>query len=619
MAETFKQNQDVFSFVKTEETAFQRPVKISEGYEWSMAKHIKLGVLYPLSQYETGNSEDKPFKQIIQPILNIQYRAEGFDVKDIILFVNDRKNNHKSFLVKKFHEKYVRENDLDAVIDDSIEGYVDMGGTLIKCVSGKLPEAVPLQRIAFCDQTDILSGPICEKHSYSPDQLKEMEKAGWGDEGNGATMTIDELIALSGSYKITDPQNTPTETPGKYIEVYELHGVLPVWWLKEGEEEGFVRQLQIISFYKNSSGEKQFVCLFKGKEQRQIYEFEKRVRKVYGRALGMGGVEELTEAQVWTNYSAIRMKDMLEAASKVLFQTSDKTFAKRQNLKNAQNLQIFETREGHPVNQINTTPVNIRLFENSVNEWWESAKTIASASESIMGEQPASGTPFKLQELITAEAHSFHEYKKGKLAKFWERIYRNHIIPTIIKEINKGQEFLATLDLSEMQELADKIAARQARKQLSEKVLSLKTIMGGEEEALKERLKNEFMAGGNKKFIKLIKEELKDTPVDIEINIVGKQKYLAETTDKLVNVIRFMLSTWNPNTGTFAVFDDPRMTKVFENIIEYSGLNPMDFYAPPKTGVTPPMTQPTDRAISGTATKPLQELGRPESLAQKVR
>ena len=584
MEETFTAEQGVFSYIRAEENAYQIPVKISDGYSWSMPRHIKLSTLYPLSQYENAGGE-RPFKQIIQPILNMQYRSEGFDVKDILLFVNDKKNNHKSFLVKKYYEKYVREHDLDTVIDDSIESYVDMGGTLIKMVDGKLPESVPLNRIAFCDQTDILSGPLCEKLSLSPDQLKDMESLGWGSEKNGATITIDELISISNSYKIVDPQNSPTATPGKYIEIYELHGTLPDRWLDkegyEGKENKFTRQLQIVSFYNNPDREKQWVCLYKGKESKQIYDIEKRVKKIYGRALGMGGAEELFESQIGVNFDTITKREMLEAASKVLLYTTDKQFAKRQNLKDADNLSLYHLEDGKVLGQVNTTPVNIRLFDESIREWEDSARSIGAANESIMGEQPNSGTPFKLQELVTAESHSFHEYKKGKLAKFWEKIHRNSIIPNLVKEINKGSEFLATLDLNEMQEIVDRFVTNKVNDVLKERVLSGEAIQEGEKEVMKEKMRTDFM-GSNKKFLNLVKDELKDIAVDIEINIVGKQKNLAQTTDKLVNVFKQMASTYNPQTGTFAIFDDPRMSKIFDNIIEYSGLSPMDFFAPSK-------------------------------------
>ena len=88
--------QDIYEFITSEESSFKAlPIIVSDGYEWSFARHVKLTNLYKNSQYETGKSDDKPFKNITRPILNLQYRAEGFDVKDIELYVNESKNYHR--------------------------------------------------------------------------------------------------------------------------------------------------------------------------------------------------------------------------------------------------------------------------------------------------------------------------------------------------------------------------------------------------------------------------------------------------------------------------------------------------------------------------------------------
>jgi hypothetical protein len=259
-------------------------------------------------------------------------------------------------------------------------------------------------------------------------------------------------------------------------------------------------------------------------------------------------------------------------------------------------MEILTTEEGKRIDQIDTTPRNIRLFENSIVEWEDNARTIASAQESIAGEQPASGTPFKLQELITAEAHSLHEYRKGKLATHIEEIYRDWIIPHIVTEINQGQEFLADLDLDELQGIADNIVINEANKLIKEKIFNGELVEKEEVETYKKQVRDNFMKGGNKKFIEILKDELKDSPIDVFVNIAGKQKNLAQTTDKLVNIFRQMLSTYNPQTGTFAIFDDPRMAKIFNEIIEYSGLSPIDFYQSPKQ-IKQPIMQPTQQPI----------------------
>ena len=90
--------QNVFDYITTEENAYQtQQVPVVEGWEWNMWEHIKLTILYKNTQLITGKSDDKPVKNITLPLLRLQYRTEGFDVKDIVLFVNETKNYYKSF------------------------------------------------------------------------------------------------------------------------------------------------------------------------------------------------------------------------------------------------------------------------------------------------------------------------------------------------------------------------------------------------------------------------------------------------------------------------------------------------------------------------------------------
>ena len=343
--------KDIFDFITQEEVAYQTlPIAVAENYEWNMAKHVNTTTLYKNSQYLSGKDEDKPFKNIIRPILNLQYRSEGFDVKDIVLFVNDSEKYFMSFLVKKFHEKWARENKIDTFIDKMVESYVDYGGALVKNVNDVKPEVVPLQSIAFCDQTDILSGAIGIKHFFAPDQLMDMASKGWGNPKHGATASLSEIITLAQDYKIDNSQDKKkSKTPGKYIEVYEVHGMFPDEWLEnpneteigetldqENAEKTYTRQIHIVTFLKDSNNNKKGITIFKGKESESIFKLILR-DEIYGRALGFGGAEELFEPQVWINYDVIRMKGMLDIASKVIYQTSDSAFANRNKTSDLEN------------------------------------------------------------------------------------------------------------------------------------------------------------------------------------------------------------------------------------------------------------------------------------------
>jgi hypothetical protein len=579
--------QNIYDFIKTEESLFQTTgVPIVDGYEWKFFEHIRLSTLYKNSKFSTGADDgNRPYKNIIRPILNVAYRSEGFDVKDIEPFVNDKDNYYKSFLVRKFHDKWARDNDLDTFIDDLVESYVDFGGVICKNVNNKRPEVVPLQRLAFCDQTDILSGPICEKHQYSVDQLLEF-KGKWNDDA------IDEAITAARSEKTQQATiaGQKAETPGKYIEVYELHGMFPESWLNEnGSDDKYTRQMHIITYTKSAElgkDNKNGVTLYKGKEKDGIYKVLLR-DKIYGRALGFGGVEELFEAQVWTNYNEIQIKDMLDIASLMLVQTADKSFANSNKITDMVKGQIVSPKEGMPLTQVQITPINMQMFENKLAEWEQHARTTGSANDPQLGVEPASGTPMGLQQIVVNQGQGIHEYRRGKISTFVSEIYRDWILKYLVDEMNDGDEWMVDLDLEEMQFIAKQISTTAANRKAVDMVIKYFDEKGDaptqeEIDAFKEVIKKNFMDTGSKHFLEIVKGELNKIPVDVFVNVAGKQKNLDKIITGLTNIFRTVLSA--PQ-----LLQDPGIAKLFNEIIEASGFSPVNFQG---FAVAPAQPQP---------------------------
>ena len=189
---------DIFSYIKGEIEDYKQPIDVNEKWRWSMRDHILTSELYTNSQLLNGKNDFTPVKNITRPILNLQHRTEQIQVKDVVIYVDEPEQEHLSFLVKKYHDSvFTKENDMDTFFDDLNISRIDFGGGLCKQLNKPCPEVVPLQSIAFCDQTDVLSGRIGIKHFFSPDQLLDMRKVGWGNLSNGATISIEDLIVLS--------------------------------------------------------------------------------------------------------------------------------------------------------------------------------------------------------------------------------------------------------------------------------------------------------------------------------------------------------------------------------------------------------------------------------------
>lgn len=567
----------IFDFVKREEAAYALPITVIDGWEWSMKEHIRLSTLYKNSQFSQNNDaknrDDRPFRNIVRPILNVQYRTEGFDVKDVVLYIDNEDEYFKSFIVKKYHEPWAEKNKIDDFIDDVNESRIDYGGALIRDVAKTCPEMIPLTKIAFCDQTNMLSGPLGLKHFFSPDELQSFESVGWGGPAHGATVSIEEAIILAKNEKIPDAQDGKSNrTPGKYIECYEVNGTLPESWLKKGgSDERFVRQMQILMFYKDKDGKKQGLTLYAGRAPKDMFKVVLR-DKIAGRALGFGGVEELFDPQVWANYDEIVMKGMLDGAAKTIIKTNDPALKTRhpKGLKNLDNMSIVEVDDGKDAGVMDTRPPNFALFERAVSRWEDHARIVGSANEAVLGESPASGTPFKLQNLVTVQGLGLHDYRRGKFASFMGGVYTDWILPHITRELVAGVKFLQELSMKELQQIADSFVQCEANKIIKEKILNGEEIVPAMIEDAKKQIRAQFMRRGNKHFLELYKDELKDVPVCVRVSIDGKQKDLDKITDKLVNIIRQIIAA--PQ-----ILDDPRMADLFNQIIEYSGFSPVDF------------------------------------------
>lgn len=577
---------DIFNYITSKEEEYKQPIAINDSWNWSMVEHIKTTVLYINSQLLTGKDEFKPIKNITRPILNLQHRTEDIEVKDVQIYVNDPERYHLSFLVKKYHDEvFVKENDIDTFFDELNVSRIDFGAGLSKMLNGPCPVTVPLQSIAFCDQTDILSAPFGLKHYYSPDQLLDMKPFGWGDKSKGATTTIEDLIDQACEEKET-PDGQKVKTPGRYIEVYEVHGNLPKKFANPADESGeYETQLFICAFY-NDKGKtgRNGVILYSAKEKELPFKLIKR-DPVHGRALGFGGAEELFEAQVWVNYDMKRIIDMLDAASKTILKTTDPSFTNRNKVRDMDNLEVTVLEPGTDLTQVDTFPRNLKLFENSIVQWETHAKDMGASQDPLQGKEAVSGTPFASLQAQIQQGLGLHDYRRGQYAKHLEEIYQDWIIPHIQKKICQGAKFLSDLSLEELQYVTDALVTNESNRRVKDMVLAGEIPTQEEMEVFQEVIREDFKKKGSKHFIEILKGEFNDTPLAVTVSIAGKSKNLSQLTDKAVSIFKFAFA--NPQ-GFAQTMQIPGMAKSFNQILEFSGMSPVDFAGIDKLAISQP-------------------------------
>jgi hypothetical protein len=570
----------IFDYIKSEESKFDSDeVQIGENWYWNFKKHVQLIFHLKNGVFFTGeNNWMRAFKNIMQPILDLAYWTEDLEVKDVIFFIENQFGKVLSFLVKKYYDEvYTREHDLDTLFDEITESDIDYGGVLVQR-GEKRPEVLQLNSVAFCDQTDILGGVIGFKFNFSPAKLRSMSKAGWGDEKNGATISIEDLIVLATQEKSpigTNSQKTNIST-GKTIEVYVVRGSMPDHYLNDSNDmEYHCPQVQIVAFYLDKDSKRQGVTLYRKEDDGKSIKFHTS-KKVFQRALGRGVGESLLHPQIWTNFLTIHKTGMLEAGSKVGLYTDDPSYSDKNKIQNMGNLEITTIDDGKKINIIPTIePAKIQLFGNDINDWYNHAQLSGAANDPLMGVEAASGTTFKGQERSVAQGRGSHDRRRGQRAKFIEEIHRDWIIPDIIKEITKGKKFMATLSTEELTWVADSIAEHQTNKRIIDLILENKTDVNAESQAtFKELFKKDFLKKGNKHLLEIIKGEFADMEVKMGINIAGKQKNLADLSDKVLSIFQFIFQ--NPQ-GFMQAMQVPALAKSFENLLEFSGMSIGDF------------------------------------------
>ena len=572
------QAQDIFSYITTEESRFQtEQVQVGDNWWWSFRNHVQLIFHLKNGVFYTGeNNWLRAFKNIMEPLLNLSYWAEDIELKDVVFYIENRSGRVLSFLVKKYHDEvFVKKNNLDTLFDEITESDLDYGGALVQKTDTARPEILPLNSMAFCDQTDIFGGPIVFKYNFSPDKLRAMLKFGWGNTSNGATISLENLILLADYTKAPDGlvNAHKNRVTGKNIEVYVVRGCMPESYiLDNGNMDDYYNQIQIVGFYKDNTNKKIGVILYRKPEEEGNLKFYTS-KKIHGRALGRGEGEGLLHPQIWTNFLTIHKTGLLEAGSKVPLYTDDPEYTNKNRIQEMENLEITTIEDGKRIYQVPTVaPANIQLYERSINEWYEHAQLTGSAFDPILGREPVSGTTFRGQERTVQQGRGLHERRRGQRAKFIEEIYRDWIIPDMVKEILNGKKFLATLTSEDLTWIANQLAENYAYREQAEDIFNC--VVARDKELLKQKFLQDFGKKGNKHLLEILKDEFRDVEVQMGINISSKQKDLVGLSDKILSIFQFIFT--NPQAFQQAM-QIPALSRSFQDILEYSGMNATDF------------------------------------------
>lgn len=500
---------------------------------------------------------EKPFFNICIAARNIWFRATDVDRKNIRAKAKKAKDLLASYIYTIHLQKWMKDDNFGKFLNDWGLYLASFNSAVCKFVEKKdgLHASVMDWNKMIVDIIDFDSNPKIEILELTPAQLRS--KTEYDQE------LVEKLISAQTTRKNPDRQSK--DQKAQYIRLYEVHGKMPLSYLtgEEEDEKEYVQQMQVISFVE-SKGDGKFddYTLYSGREKQDPYLLTYLIPNVDGSISLNGSVKQLFEAQWMVNHSKKAIKDQLDLASKLIFQTSDPTFANANALTSIENGQILVWNAQNPNGQLTQLANNshdITSLQNFGTEWKNLAQEITSTPDVMGGETFPSGTAYRQAVIVQQEAYSNFKIMIQNKGLFIEEMMRRWITPYILKQMDTNEEIVATLDAYGIDKIDQRyiqaVSAERFNKKLVDAVIARgEARANGQDDGsiplpnLEEEqmmAQKELQEMGDQRFIKpseieskTWKEALKEFEADVEYEITNENVDKQATFDTLNSVFQ---------------------------------------------------------------------------------
>lgn len=529
---------------------------ISKYVSWSLRETVEKIDAYLNSKHTSGETDslgrEKPFFNVVTAACNIWFRATDIDRKNIKIKATKEKDFIPSFLMTILMQEWMRKNFWGTFLNEWGRVLARYGSAVLKFVEKKgelISEVIPWNRI-LCDPIDFDNNMVVEKLWLTPAQLRKNK--------NYDQDMVEKLLDNLQMRQTSDLQKKDTKS--EYIPIYEVHGELPVWHLKDEPEEEdkkeYAQQMNVITFLtkKDKRGEFDDYSLYKGREKNPY--LITHLIKEDGRTLAIGAVEHLFDVQWMTNHTAKQMKDQLDLASKIIFQTSDGNFVNQNVLTAIENGQILVHKTNEPLTQINNK-ADITALIAYGNMWRSVGFEQTGISESMMGQNPPSGTAWRQTEALLAESRSLFELMTENKGLAIEEMMRKFIIPFFKKQIDTSKEVMAILEAHQIKQLDSMYIPNETIRRVNQKKIN--TILSGRVydpmmEGIDTAMAQQSLQAGLNKYgnqrpikpsdisSKTWKEMAKDLEWELEVDVTAEESDTQAVLTTLTTTLQYIVA-----------------------------------------------------------------------------
>lgn len=552
----------ILSYIDDLQDAYNESVSLVDGLVFNQKKTLRTIEFYSNNQFESGNTDglgrEKPFYNVCNYRVTVAKTNTDLDVKDIKFEPDSLKDSVATMLYNRELFKFLKETNFSETLNDMGVTRPKYGGLLVKnCQDdGELEIEVVEWKNTDNDPVDMLGGPIIETHWESPSEVSKRSDS-WYE--------VDEFLKAHAKANKDKPVR---------MEIKEITGEFPESFDPDIEEPDETK-FKTMCFYIGIVNKKKFY-LYK-EELKDIKDKYRYLawEKIPGRALGRGIVEDGFESQVWINDSMITMKNAMELSGKVLLSTNSQKVSGNA-ITGVDHGHIFQLEPNASITSLNLQASSLPEFQNVIELWNQQYDKASSTYQGAnTGEAPTAGTPYSQTALLNQVANSPFEYQREVWGIFLNEILNDWVLPHLKKKIMKKHYLVSEFDTEELKMIDEAISAREHNKMVKEMVLAGQVPTESDVMGTQSMVTSELNKFGNKREIE-IPEKFLDVEGKITANITGELKNKAAILQSLDGVLKTVTASFNPNTGTYAVLENPVLSKIFGTIVEMAGI-PLSF------------------------------------------
>lgn len=529
------------------------PLDVNPSYANTQKDLLELINLYLNSKFKTGNTNSDGLKKHFYNISNFRCavgsKAVDIDTKNIKVIAEEGQSYYPAWFFEKELKMWMKEQKFGQFLNKIVYNLPKYGTVVAKIVQGR-PILVNLTNLFEDPTVESLkqSGFVIERHLYTPQELR---KSGWSN--------VEQVLANWRSKK----GKLSKKKADRFIEVYERYGEVPDAWLEEGGK-GFTNSLFIV--YPQIEAGKGIV-LHKAKIQEDDFPYrEVHWEKIQGRWLGRGTMETMFENQIRENELANLKAQGLRWTSLHLFQSRD-DLVSRNLLVDTVNGEVLKVRS--EITPVANEERNLAAYSQEEARWDVNSDQKTFSYDVIRGQRAPAGTPLGSSVLQTQMAGGYFSMKQEDIGLFLKELLLDIIIPDFKKKNNAEHILNFIGDESELAKFDDLIVSVRIKRKALDFISKKHSIPSASFMKIVRGIEEEKISELKYRYLKIPKGFYENIKYKIDIVITGEQIDLGSK----ITTLQFVLATIGSNP---TILQDPRTRKVFNQLLDYVGISPLE-------------------------------------------